>query len=163
MASDFAGVKGVETYKDNDLTVMSYNKIVVDGARTLDQLIRGTKQAMENPDINEVNFPIIAGPRQERNLHMFTFTKIMDSYGRIIAIMGKFGKRPGFLQELLTFGCYFADAQKDYILPALGSVARIKGKDEVACLTSVGNERCLSLISKEGLWPANCAFIAADR
>ncbi len=162
-----SSLASVPCYLGDNLTVVPY-KVITGGIASLAQLVAMAKQDCVAPDITPESFPVVAGSKGEQELFLFLFGCLMESHVQVFAAMEKLGKRPATIAELLPLGARFSELQKNNSVTALGSVARIKGKDETVCLSTVGRctqylQRSLSLVSFLGPWQTDFAHLAANK
>ena len=98
-------------------------KVVVDYTKTLKEMVLVGKYDWVNENITQDHFPIQGSGKQEVQVALFHFGKIMAS-DQIIAEMEKQGYRSTRIEELLALGASQLELQRQFPIVALGSVWR---------------------------------------
>lgn len=134
--------------------------IIVDYAKTLDEMIRAGAYDWVNSNITSEYFPVKGEGRVELNAELVHYGKFMSS-DSIVQDMGSHGLRPGTLAELLAFGGKYPEKQREFPIVALGSVWRDWHGDRfVAFLHCYESRRELDLGIWEGGWGGRYRFLA---
>lgn len=135
-------------------------KVVVDYSRDLSQMIVDGAYDYVNSDITADRFPVKGEGRQEREIELFHFNRVISS-DDAIKEMAAAGYRPATIEELLALGQAQRELQRQFPIVALGSVWRCPGGGrDVPCLDRCSTERSLRLDCFGADWSGDCRFAA---
>jgi hypothetical protein len=125
-------------------------------------MIEAGKYYWINPSITAEHFPITGHRKENVEVHLIHFNRIIKS-AEEIAELDRMGLRPATLVELLAFGAKYPDVQMQFPIIALGSVWRNPdGFRVVPGLWGDSDKRSLSLHWCEYEWE-NCDRFLAVR
>jgi hypothetical protein len=134
-------------------------KVTVDYGQSLADMIKAGKYDWVNDNITKENFPVNGQDKQEVEVLLFHFNRVISS-DDAIAEMNKAGYRPARIEELLALGACQPELQKQFPIVALGSAwRRPSGYRIVPCLVSDGSGRRLDLDDFEGGWDGSDRFL----
>jgi len=135
-------------------------KVVVDYAKSLEEMIEVGKYDNVNSDITSDHFPVTGTGQKEKEITLFHFNRSIFS-NDAIAEMEKAGYHPALVEELLSLGAAYKELQKQFPIVALGSVWRYPdGSRHVPSLFWNGDERRLDLHCFESGWFVDWRFAA---
>lgn len=101
-------------------------KVVVDYTKTLAEMISAGKYDWVNENITQERFPVSGNKKEERELVLFHFNRVISSENAI-AEMEKAGFVPCDILDLLALGASQPELQRQFPIIALGSVWRDSG------------------------------------
>lgn len=135
-------------------------KVVVDYSRDLGQMIAAGKYDWTDNDITADNFPVKGEGRQEREVALFHFNRVISS-NDAIKEMASAGYRPATIEELLALGQVQPELQRQFPIVALGSVCRDpRGHRLVPYLCGSAVGRRLGLLCFDADWVERYRFAA---
>ena len=135
-------------------------KVVVDYGRNLGQMIATGKYDWVNESITQENFPVTGQGKQEREIVLFHFNRLI-SYDDAIAEMGQAGCEPADIADLLALGEAQPELQRQFPIVALKNVWRDpRGYRFVPYLARSGVGRGLYLRCCGADWSESCRFAA---
>ncbi|MCX6798155.1 MAG: hypothetical protein NTX66_03030 [Candidatus Falkowbacteria bacterium] len=146
--------------------------LIVNYARTLDEMIAAGNYDDKNGDINADHFPLpveLNGQAIEVKAKLFHFNRLINRKNAI-AEMDKAGYRPATIAELLALGEAQPELQKQFPILALASVWQDgDGDRSVAYLCADGGRRELELswfgnvLGGLGDFSGGCRFLAVRK
>ncbi|MDP2910681.1 MAG: hypothetical protein Q8N58_02775 [bacterium] len=135
-------------------------KVMVDYAKTLEEMIKDGQYDWVNHDIASDHFLVTGTGQKETEITFFHFNRVISSDNAIVE-MAKAGYLPALVEELLTLGAAYKELQKQFPIVALGSVWQYPDGDRyVPCLPWDGRERRLDLHWFEDGWRERWRFAA---
>jgi hypothetical protein len=145
----------------------SFFKVTVEHSLTLEQMAGLGHYNLPTDELLK-NFPKTSSRDEETVevtlVHVNLFlVPVNVSTEYILDQMNRNGLRPATIEELLTVGAEFPDLQRKYPVIALGSVRESCGLRYVACLSKDTSLRYLSLSQFDGVWGADCRFLAVRK
>ena len=134
--------------------------LTIDYSQSIKSLIKRGDYAWASKNINETNFPSSENGEVKIGVELISFGEDKSSENALKEIK-KMGLEPLTLRELLHFGIYYPDFQRENPIVALGSTWRDPCGDVYApCLNRDGLDRFLHLTWVEGDWLPAWRFAA---
>ena len=153
----------VKTPGNKIINLQNIFRIVVDYSKSLAEMIRAGNYNDVDDDITGSHFPVKGQGNVELEVEIVHYDKSMTSED-IVRDMESRGLRSATLPELLAFGAFFPDKQREFLIMALGSVWRERNVIRfVACLDSGSSERKLTLAIWSGYWDKYYHFLAVRK
>lgn len=138
-------------------------KVCVDYSWTLIQMVAVGKYDWVNSNITQDRFPVQGSGRQEVEVVLFHFNRVISS-DDVIAELDKVGYRPANPAELLALGASQPELQRNFPIVALGSSWReADGARNVLYLCRSVAGRVLRLFYFGDGWFEDCRFAAVRK
>lgn len=135
-------------------------KVCVDYTCNLGQMIADGNYDWVDSDITQEYFPVQGQGKQEREIVLFHFNRVVNS-DEAIKEMAQADCSPAAIEELLALGKAHPDLQRQFSIIALKSVWRNPdGYRYVPYLGRSGTERNLYLTYCDYDWDEDCRFAA---
>jgi hypothetical protein len=142
--------------------VTCLSTVVVDYGQTLDEMIAAGHYDWMIDEITSENFPVVGKGKHNFGPQLAHFNRVISSYD-VEQELDKLGLRAATHEELLAFGASFPDAQRQFPIVALGSVALIGTRQGVVRLVGDKAKRVLGLGCRDCDWLPNYRFLAVRK
>jgi hypothetical protein len=138
-------------------------RVVVDYDRSIEDGVKAGDYDWSNSDITSSRFPSTRKGTLEIDIHLIHFNKDMSN-DQVLFDLDELNFRPAEPQELLSLGAAYPDLQREFPIPALGSVWRYRlGDCVVPCLVGSDSDRGLDLVFIDDDWSELCHFAAVRK
>jgi len=137
--------------------------IKLDFTKKLKEMIREGDYDFIGVDLDERDFSFAGETEKEVKIHLFSFSKNVDS-AEAISEIRNWGFKPITVVELLAIGAQMPDLQKDWDIIALGS--DIFGEKVPVLLREISladpgdPRRVVALANRRKIWNTRCRFPA---
>lgn len=132
-----------------DMETKNVFRVVVDYAKSLEEMIEAGRYGTVDDDITSDHFLITGSGQKEVEITLFCFNRLISSTS-VITEMKKEGFRPADPPELLALGTEHPELQTQFTIVALGFSQRVRGERNVLYLDRDLRRRSLGLALFDG-------------